>query len=79
MKTDDPKKYPLKMYCYKTSECKVVETGFLWNDIKVCKTCKCELSDSLYNSIKERENKTTTAEEDEMLRQIDLMWEEHQS
>jgi len=47
-------KHPQKKTCY-SSECKVTRTGFHHENYPVCKTCKQELSENLYERIKDKE------------------------
>jgi predicted secreted Zn-dependent protease len=56
-------KFKKKTYCYK-NECKVVRTGFHLENYPVCSHCKEEITESLYNIIKERNEPDTEKEED---------------
>lgn len=40
-----------KSYCWR-SDCKASRTGFNVSDWPVCSTCKCELTESMYDRIK---------------------------
>lgn len=67
---NNPKKYNPKGICYK-KDCNVVITGFRWNDLFVCKTCKLELTEELYRQIKDK-NRTL----DDIVKEIEKMWDD---
>jgi hypothetical protein len=52
---NNPSKFKQKNWC-SSDDCEVVITGFIWNDIYVCKKCKLEISEDLYNRIKYKED-----------------------
>lgn len=56
MSAKDDDKYPKKSYCWK-DDCKENLGGFQWNDYFVCSTCKEEITEFLYNIIKNRREK----------------------
>ncbi len=62
-------KFPKKTYCYK-NECDVKRGGFHLENYPVCSYCKLEISESLYNTIKDRNKKDKEVED-----QMDL-WEQ---
>lgn len=61
-------KFPKKSYCYKDN-CDSVITGFHLERYFSCKICKLEITESLYNNIKNQEKNKKEIDD-----QIDL-WE----
>ena len=59
--------FPKKSYCYK-SDCEVVITGFHLEQYYSCKKCKMELTERLYNQIKERDDKKD--QEDDLMKEL---------